>query len=505
MQPLVNSLETLRISDGDHAGAPFRALAYQRRFLSGAFRPGILFAALTLARGGGKTGLLSALAADSIRDGGYLHTPRGETILVASSFAQACIGGDAVALMLADEHGELDKAEYRKVRSQNVLLIENRRTGARVRAVGSDNRRAHGWRPNLVLADEPAQWGARGESLDAAIRTSLGKRRNGRVLYFGTRPRSQEHFYARLLADQDPSVFVRAFAAKPDDPPFQKRTWLKANPALNDGFPHIEVLQAEARRAKRDPGLLASFRALRLNLGVSETDDADLLVDPAVWREILQAEAPDPDGLPVWEVDLGGAAAMSAIAACWPNGRLETLAMFGSEPNLEDRALRDGAGTIYAAAVERGELLISGRRIPKLTELFGTALQRWGAPSRIVCDRWRVSELKDALDGSDYPWQRIPLAVRGQGFRDGGEAMRSWRNAIAERRVHPVAPSALLTSALSEAVAVADPAGNEKLAKSTEGSRRLRARDDLAAATLLAVEFGLNKPEAPTLSYGGVI
>ena len=50
------------------------------------------------------------MAADSIRNGGYLHTPRGETILVASSFAQACIGGDAVALMLADEHGELNKA-----------------------------------------------------------------------------------------------------------------------------------------------------------------------------------------------------------------------------------------------------------------------------------------------------------------------------------------------------------------------------------------------------------
>ena len=31
-------------------------------------------------------------------------------------------------------------------------------TGARVRCIGSDPRRAHGLAPVLVLADEPAQW-----------------------------------------------------------------------------------------------------------------------------------------------------------------------------------------------------------------------------------------------------------------------------------------------------------------------------------------------------------
>ena len=40
---------------------------------------------------------------------------------------------------------------------------------------------------------------------------------------------------------------------------------------------------------------------------------------------------------------------------------------------------------------------------------------------------------------------------------------------------------------MGEAVTIADPAGNEKLAKSSEGGRRSRARDDAAATAILAV------------------
>ena len=50
--------------------------------------------------------------------------------------------------------------------------------------------------------------------------------------------------------------------------------------------------------------------------------------------------------------------------------------------------------------------------------------------------------------------------------------------------------SLLLRSAMSEARTVADPAGNEKLAKNSEAGRRMRARDDAAAAGILAVSAG---------------
>ena len=46
---------------------------------------------------------------------------------------------------------------------------------------------------------------------------------------------------------------------------------------------------------------------------------------------------------------------------------------------------------------------------------------------------------------------------------------------------------------MGEAVTIADPAGNEKLAKSSEGGRRSRARDDAAATAILAVAEGCRR------------
>ena len=291
--------------------------------------------------------------------------------------------------------------KYRCVRQQNAFIIENRKTKAKLKALGSNYSTTHGIRPNLVLADEPAQWGASGERLTAALATSLGKRKGAKILFFGTRPRNNLHFYARLLDDPDPSVFCISYSAKESDPWHIQKTWHKANPGMRYGLPDIDVLRAEARRAKTDPSLLASFKALRLNMGTDESDDRDLLIDPETWRELLESDAPPPEGKPAWGIDLGGSAAMSAISACWPNGRIECLAMFGREPSLDQRALQDGVGSLYETAKTRGELLVSSKRIPDLQELFGEALQRFGVPSVIACDTWRLSELQDDLENSD--------------------------------------------------------------------------------------------------------
>ena len=87
---------------------------------------------------------------------------------------------------------------------------------------------------------------------------------------------------------------------------------------------------------------------------------------------------------------------------------------------------------------------------------------------------------------------RGPLAVRGQGFKDGGEDVRAFRKAILEGRVTPK-KSLLFRSAMSEARVVTDPAANAKLAKKTQGGRRADARDDLAAAAILAVAEGTRR------------
>ena len=62
---LIKHIETLPIGDGDEIGEPYRLLKYQKKFLRGAFRPGIIRAGFTCGRGGGKTGLASGFSLTS--------------------------------------------------------------------------------------------------------------------------------------------------------------------------------------------------------------------------------------------------------------------------------------------------------------------------------------------------------------------------------------------------------------------------------------------------------
>ena len=143
---------------------------------------------------------------------------------------------------------------------------------------------------------------------------------------------------------------------------------------------------------------------------------------------------------------------------------------------------------------ERGELIIAGRRVSDIGALLRECLSRWGVPGLIACDRWREAELREHLDRIDFPM--TGLVVRGQGFRDGGEDVRLFRKAVLAGKVAP-SKSLLLRAALLEARTVGDPSGNHKLAKSTQGGRRAHARDDAAAASIIAVAEGMRRARAP--------
>ena len=205
--------------------------------------------------------------------------------------------------------------------------------------------------------------------------------------------------------------------------------------------------------------------------------------------------AVEPRGPMVWGIDLGTTAAQSAVVAFWPEcGALQGIAAFPERPGLDERGARDGVARLYVECHRRGELLQLGRYTVDVGRLLGAALDRFGRPARIVADRWREGDLREALDAAKVP--RAILEIRGQGYFHGGEDVRHFRKACADRRVTP-APSLLLRSAMAEARTVSDPAGNSKLAKATEGGRRARARDDAAAAAILAVAAGVRMPAVP--------
>ena len=126
--------------------------------------------------------------------------------------------------------------------------------------------------------------------------------------------RIPDHWFERLLKEQDPVVFSMCFSSDRKDDWESERVWHAANPGLKYGMPDIEVLRAEARMAKTDPEELQSFKALRLNQGTSDVTK-QYLIQPEEWRETEVLNLPERKGRYCLGLDLGYSKAFSACSA----------------------------------------------------------------------------------------------------------------------------------------------------------------------------------------------
>ena len=483
---LIDWLPSLTITGGDLDGSPFAVWPWEKRFIRGAFnQPGN--AAMSIARGNGKSGLVAALATAVVLPSGPLHGRRREVVVVASSFAQARIIYEDVLAFAMELGIDLEnRAEWRKQDSQNAATLQHKASGARVRCIGSDPKRAHGLRPFLVLADEPSQWepGQR-DAMLAALTTGLGKTPGSKLIALGTRSADAQHWFSRLLKT---APYSQVHAANDTAALYTVKTFETANPSMKY-LPSLKgKIREEAKAAKRDPSQRAMFRSLRLNQGVSDTVQS-VLLDSAVWVDIEGSAA--VDGPYVLGIDLGTSKSQSAAAAYWPDTyRLDAFSIFPELPGLDERAALDGVGNLYSECFRRGELLQAGRRVSDIPALLDTALERWGRPAAIVADAWREAELRQHLEAVGFPFTQ--LVTRRMGWKDGSEDVRAFVGAAMDGKLTPV-KSLLLRSGMSEARTISDPTGNRRLCKGAEGGRRERAKDDAVAASILAVSLGCRR------------
>ena len=500
-------IETLPVVSGEHEGDRWTVLDWQHDLIADFLEHDET--ALSMGRGNGKSAIVSAVgcavltpAAEGMFGGaaGPLHAPGRQVIVVSGAFEQARTTMFADLKKMLGERCDLSNQRVWRCEDNSTrAIIEHRPSGALVRVLSANPKSAHGARPSFLFADEPAQWQASGESMMAALRTSLGKVPNSRLVWLGTRPADRQHFFDEMMAQPPPDVAVHLYAADRDGDPFDEAQWHLANPSLRH-LPHLERrIAKEARAAESNPSLLPSFRALRLNLGVADTQQQHL-IDPEVWLD-AETDAADRAGPCVFGIDLGTSAAMSAVAACWPEtGRLEVVAAFPSEPSLAERGRFDGVGALYQHMADAGDLVTLGGKATDVRLLLAEAIDRFGRPDAIVSDRWRRAELQDVLLAVRI--RSSALIWRGHGFRDGAEDVELFRRSLGEGVIAPV-PSLLLRSALAEARTVHDAAGNAKLAKAHEGGRRRRSRDDAAAAAILAVaEAARHRRRSATAASG---
>lgn len=484
----------LTVNQGARAGEPMTVLPWQSRFLKGAFREGVTDAALTVGRSNGKSALIGALAAACVDVGGPLVADNACCVVVASSLNQSKIIFNYVKGYLAptfERYGVGGKGRFRINDSANNAMITDKETGASVRCFASDPRRLHGHPYVLFIGDEMAQWapGVIDEIL-AAAETGGAKIPNSRRIWIGTRPDSDDHAFEKFL--QGGVDYCQVHAPSKEADPHSIKTWRKANPSL-DFMPQLKAdVKKRSNRAKSDPERLAMFRSLNLNMGVSDTVQANVLT-PAQWETVLERGPGERVGPVVLAVDTGENAAMTAAAAYWvASGRLECFGVFPATPTtLADRGRNDGVGPrLYERMAERGELMAFGDEVSDIGEMLYHAVELWGRPQLILCDTWKLPRVK--LELKELGMSGIPLELRRQGFRDGSEDLAGFREAALTGWVSPV-DSLLLTSAMNSGRVVYDPAGNGKLAKATQGGRRTNSKDDALAASILAVSAGYRR------------
>lgn len=499
-------IEGLVITQGDFAGRPFELLPYQRTFLEEALAPDVEEAALSVGRGNGKSGLVAAIGCAALN--GPLARPRGEVICVASSFTQARIlFEDCLAFLRA----KIDRYpnQWRVQDSSNIASIEYRPLGARLRALGADPRRLHGARPVLVLLDEPAQQiPSQARAIYGALRTALGKQSGARLIAFGTKSSDPDHYFSGLL--NGGADVAHVYSAGDYDAALDVESVRAANPAYDHWPTLARTIDREMDRAALDSTLQTGFRAYRLNVGDAGVG-RDLLLDSTTYEaiEVPAAELPDRRGDHILALDLSSGFAMTAACACWPeSGRVEILAAFPRVPTLAERGERDSCGEAYERMARDGDLICLGDRIVDVEAFLRACLERWEMPAQVVGDRWRFSELAQAMEAVGIP--PALYEPRGQGFRDGQQDVSDFRAAAVSRAVR-VPKSFALRHAMASASVVSDPSGNWKISKKHRASPNVRhvGRDDLAVALCMGVAAAARiaraAPLAPSMAGHGAL
>ena len=472
-------------------------LPSQRRFLRGALAPGVRTAALSLPRGEGKSTLAAYILERCMTPGDTLFVEGAEYLLCAASI-------EGARHVYRPIRAELEPTgDYTFLDSQMRLGITHKPTNTKLRVMSSNAKTAFGIVGSpLLVADEPGAWEIVGGGLlHDAIQTAQGKPLSSlRVIYIGTLAplASPGHWFYELVdAGSQGSTFIQALVGDAETwdkwPTIQKVNPLKAKYAESRA-----VLLEERDAARRDSRLKARFLSYRLN--VPTQDEAASLLTVDDWKLATARPVGLPAGKPIVGVDLGGGRAWSAAVAVWKSGRVEALACAPGIPSIEDQERRDNVPSgVYAKLMRSGALtLAQGLRVQPPSALWEAICDRWGVPVSIVCDRFRLSELRDVVGNA------CKIEPRVTQWSSSSADIRALRKICRDGPLSVDSGSRnLLMVSLSAAYVQNDNAGNSRLIKKSSDNK---ARDDVAAAATLAAGAFERASSAPVreLKYASV-
>ena len=449
---------------------------FQETFLAESTCPSIDTAAISLPRGNGKSFLAGRLISKILTPQDSLFVPGTESVLCAASIEQARIVYRFARLELEDNPA------YKFLDSANRISILHKSTNTRLRIIGSNGKTAMGlvgcpW----VVADEPAAWEVVGGGLvHDAIETAKGKPGSAlRSLYLGTLAPSLSGWWHDLIDDgSHGSTYVQALRGNPE----KWDQWgeiRRVNPLVAVSPEFRKKLLQERDEARRDTRLKARFFSYRLN--IPSADESTMLLTVDDWKKVCAREVPERKGRPIVGLDLGGGWAWSSAVACFPNGRIEAIAIAPGLPSIETQEKRDRvpAGT-YRKLIQSGALRISeGLRVQPPKMLVDFIRERWGTPEFIICDRFKLAELKDSASS-------LKVVSRVTRWSEASFDIAATRKYAKDGPLSCEESSRLLlTFSLSIAMVKNDDQGGTRIRKRDQSNNQ--SRDDVAAALVLAL------------------
>ena len=415
-----------------------------------------------------------------------MNSPGKEYILGAASIEQARFTYNFIRADLEPT------GEYRFIDSATRLGVTHRPTNTKLRVISSNAKTSFGFvGVPIVVLDEPGALEiVGGQMLSDSLFTAQGKVGSRlKLILIGTlapMATSAGHWWYDLVHGGNVGrTHVQYFHG-------ERETWdkwqtiRKANPLVAIDANFRAKLLEERDAARLDTRLKARFMSYRLN--IPTRDESEMLLTVDDWEAVEARPVPERKGRAIVGVDCGGGRAWSAAVAVYPNGLIDALAVAPGIPPIEDQEKRDRvAPGLYQKLVDDGLLHIAhGLRVPTIGQVWETVRDEWGKPQFLICDRFRVPELKDAVKHGARIEERVTR------WSDAAFDIRALRKG-AKDGPFSVTPEArlLLAASLSVAMVKNDDAGNTRLVK--RGTNNT-ARDDVAAALLLAAGAHARKP-----------
>lgn len=420
-------LELLKLT-GDFFGQPFRLLPWEREVIEQVYgnveedgRRKYQYAYLEIPKKNGKTELIASLAIDhGLNDG-----PSGQIYCCAAEREQASLVYMAAKQKI--EQDEYLESVFRVVDSKKE--IHNRETGTFIKVLSAEAYSKHGLNPTVVIFDELHALQKR--DLWDVMTFGSGAARKEQLVWIITTAGDdpdrksigwEKHEYAtKVLSGEidDPTWFVRIYAAPESADIFDENVWRACNPSIGVTI-DIENVRKEALAAKNSESAEKLFRWLRLNQWVA--------LKRVGWLPITLWDRTQRD----WTreklrgrrcyvgLDLSSVGDLTATAALFPpeNGGEPWrffLDAWIPEENMPEREARDHVP--FRAWVKHGYV----RATPGESVDYGCiaahldGLMRDYAVEYICADKWRIEFLAALMD-AEVPEKKIitiPQTIEG--------------------------------------------------------------------------------------------